>query len=124
MDAKGAVANSITAIAATDQVITANQMESITAHAATAKPDKNVQLVYTFTIGTSKGVFAGKFKVVISLPTANTAGGALGTSNFSVPYEISGGTAVSNADVLKSIIALMAPINKQIQALQKLILKR
>ena len=33
-------------------------------------------------------------------------------------------TVVSNADVLKSIVALIASINKQIQALQKLILKR
>ena len=32
--------------------------------------------------------------------------------------------AVSNADVLKSIVSLIASINKQIQALQKLILKR
>jgi hypothetical protein len=42
-----------------------------------------------------------------------------------VPYKIAGTTAtVSNADVLKSIVALIASINKQIQALQKLILKR
>jgi len=33
-------------------------------------------------------------------------------------------TAVSNADVLKSIVALIASINKQIAALQKLILKK
>jgi len=33
-------------------------------------------------------------------------------------------TTVSNADVLKSIVSLIASINKQIQALQKLILKR
>jgi hypothetical protein len=33
-------------------------------------------------------------------------------------------TTVSNAEVLKSIVALIASINKQIQALQKLILKR
>jgi hypothetical protein len=123
-DAKGAVANSITAVAATDQVITANQMERVTAHAATAKPDKNGQLVYTFTVGTSTGIVAGKYNAVVSFPTANTAGAALGTSNISVPYEISGGSAVSNADVLKSIVALIASINKQIQALQKLILKR
>jgi hypothetical protein len=31
---------------------------------------------------------------------------------------------VTNADVLKSIVSLIASINKQIQALQKLILKR
>jgi hypothetical protein len=33
-------------------------------------------------------------------------------------------TGTTNADVLKSIVALIASINKQIQALQKLILKR
>jgi hypothetical protein len=33
-------------------------------------------------------------------------------------------SAVSNAEVLKSIVALIASINKQIAALQKLILKR
>jgi len=36
----------------------------------------------------------------------------------------SASTVVSNADVLKSIVALIASINKQIQALQKLILAR
>jgi hypothetical protein len=35
-----------------------------------------------------------------------------------------GGDTTTNADVLKSIVALIASINKQIQALQKLILKR
>ena len=126
-DAKGAVANSITAVAtSTDQVITANQMERVTAHAAAAKPDVKGQLVYTFTVGTSTGIVPGKYNAVVSFPTANTAGATAGlsTSNISVPYEISGGTAVSNADVLKSIVALIASINKQIQALQKLILKR
>jgi hypothetical protein len=40
-----------------------------------------------------------------------------------VAYSIATGS-VSNADVLKSIVALIASINKQIQALQKLILRR
>jgi len=35
-----------------------------------------------------------------------------------------GVTTVTNEEVLKSIVALIASINKQIQALQKLILKR
>ena len=61
-----------------------------------------------------------------------------GSYSFSVKVESSTGQAettgtlavvastatVSNADVLKSIVALIASINKQIQALQKLILKR
>jgi len=125
-DAKGGVANSIDVVSAgtADQVITANQMERVTAHAASATLNAKGQLVYTFTVGTSTGIVAGKYNAVVSFPTVNTAGAALGTSNISVPYEISGGSAVSNADVLKSIVALIASINKQIQALQKLILRR
>jgi glutaredoxin 2 len=42
-----------------------------------------------------------------------------------VKYSVKASTStVSNADVLKSIVALIASINKQIQALQKLILAR
>jgi len=37
---------------------------------------------------------------------------------------VDGGADVSFTEVLKSVIALIASINKQIQALQKLILKR
>jgi hypothetical protein len=80
--------------------------------------------VYTFTVGTSVGVIPGKYNAVVSFPTTNTNGAALGTANVSVGYEISASGAVSNADVLKSIVSLIASINKQIQALQKLILKR
>ena len=125
-DAKGGVANSIDVVSASpaDQVITANQMERVTAHAASATLSAKGQLVYTFTVGTSTGIVPGKYNAVVSFPTVNTAGAALGTSNISVPYEISGGTTVTNADVLKSIVSLIASINKQIQALQKLILKR
>jgi hypothetical protein len=54
--------------------------------------------------------------------------GILGLTNDitkTVKYSIkSSTTTVSNADVLKSIVALIASINKQIQALQKLILAR
>jgi len=62
----------------------------------------------------------------------NTAGSyswavALTTSSQQVPVTGSvkvTDSAVSNAEVLKSIVALIASINKQIAALQKLILKR
>ena len=70
---------------------------------------------YTLTVGTTEGAFVGSFKIA----------GATDTSAKTVQYKIAAGTAsVSNADVLKSIVALIASINKQIQALQKLILKR
>jgi len=55
---------------------------------------------------------------------------AAGTGLSSTSYSLqagktgTGAAAVTNADVLKSIVALIASINKQIQALQKLILAR
>jgi len=59
---------------------------------------------------------AGKFNTVVSL-----AGSV--TSTATTGYAVTDG-GVSNADVLKSIVALIASINKQIAALQKLILAR
>ena len=59
---------------------------------------------------------AGAFNVASILSGSST-------KTATAAYTISGGDA-SNADVLKSIVALIASINKQIQALQKLILKR
>jgi hypothetical protein len=70
---------------------------------------------YQFSVGTSEGAFVGTF----------TTTGATDTAAKTVQYTVKSSTAtVSNADVLKSIVSLIASINKQIQALQKLILKR
>jgi len=54
------------------------------------------------------------------------AGTGLSSGSYSLQAGKTGAAAavVTNADVLKSIVALIASINKQIQALQKLILKR
>ena len=76
-------------------------------------------MTYRFTVGATEG----KFNAVVSIPVINDKdeGGA----NQTVAYEVkSATTSVTNEDVLKSIVALIASINKQIQALQKLILKR
>jgi hypothetical protein len=125
LDVRGAVANSYDAVANStpDQAITTNQMERVTAHAASAKPDVNGQIKYTFTVGTSTGVVAGAYNAVVSLPTLNAISGTKAT-NQTVSYTIDGGTAVSNADVLKAIVSLIASINKQIAALQKALLRR
>jgi hypothetical protein len=46
-------------------------------------------------------------------------------SPATVAYKVTtGSTGVSNADVLKAIVSLIASINKQIAALQKALLKR
>ena len=75
-------------------------------------------LVRKFTVGSTEGAY----NLVVSMPVIN--GYALGGTDQVVSYKVTGTGAVSNADVLKSIVALIASINKQIQALQKLILKR
>jgi hypothetical protein len=76
----------------------------------------------SFSVGISTGITAGTYTSIVdftSLIAAGTATRQTGT------YAVStGGDTTTNADVLKSIVALIASINKQIQALQKLILKR
>jgi hypothetical protein len=76
----------------------------------------------TFTAGSKTCVYAvgntaGSYSWSVALTTATAQAPVTGVIKQT-------DTAVSNADVLKSIVALIASINKQIAALQKLILKR
>jgi hypothetical protein len=76
----------------------------------------------TFTAGTKTCTFAvgntaGSYSWSVALTTATAQAPVTGVIKNT-------DTAVSNAEVLKSIVALIASINKQIAALQKLILKR
>jgi len=74
---------------------------------------------YQFIVGSTEG----DFQAVVSVPDVNSRNSS--QANQTVAYSVKAATSsVSNADVLKSIVALIASINKQIQALQKLILKR
>jgi len=73
---------------------------------------------------------AGKRTYTFQMTTAGTfnalsAISGLVTKSATAKYTVTDPSAgVSNAEVLKSIVALIASINKQIQALQKLILAR
>jgi trimeric autotransporter adhesin len=74
---------------------------------------------YRFVVGSTEG----SYNLVVDLDKWTTS--TYSQSAVVVPYAIKASTStVSNADVLKSIVALIASINKQIQALQKLILRR
>jgi len=78
---------------------------------------------YKFVVGSTEG----SYNMVVDIPLILTSTNKTlyGAATQTVAYKVSAGTtAVSNADVLKSIVALIASINKQIQALQKLILAR
>jgi hypothetical protein len=97
----------------------------------------------TITVRTISSDAPATFKISnVKINTVATKSGGVAPASSDFFYEISGAgmasqtysgqwatvdagpAAVTNADVLKSIVALIASINKQIQALQKLILKR
>jgi hypothetical protein len=124
-DSKGNLANSTTAVgtgaSTNDATISAPMMAMVgtMGNGADMKPGVSGTLTYKFTVGTSNGLTAGAYNAVVSFPTLAYA------DAVSVAYKVSTGTStVTNEEVLKSIVALIASINKQIQALQKLILRR
>ena len=117
-DSTGGSVNNVTALGTSTIAVPGMTLVSTTGVAgAVAKAGSKVE--YTYTVGQTAGKFAAvvDFQGTTALATYRTV------QNPS--YEITtGGDSTTNADVLKSIVALIASINKQIQALQKLILKR
>lgn len=120
LDSKGNPANSVVAVGASQIIMPMMTLVSATG-AANTLTDVNGEIKLTYTVGISSGVTAGKYAGIVDF-TALTAVAAV---KATPQYEIkTGGDTTTNADVLKSIVALIASINKQIQALQKLILRR
>jgi hypothetical protein len=75
--------------------------------------------VYTYTVNVgAEGNYNGAVKIVVPSTSAQY------NKALTVPYSISSAGGVSNADVLKAIVSLIASINKQIAALQKALLKK
>jgi hypothetical protein len=100
-------------------------MNAITAisgtSAATVRPDANGVKTYTFTVGTGSGLTAGSYNAVVDYYALTAVAATKQTPGYKVT---TGSTDVAFSEVLKSVVALIASINKQIQALQKLILNR
>jgi len=117
-DSSGKSVNNITALGASTIAVPGMTLVSTTgAASAVAKAGGKVE--YTYTVGQT----AGRFAAVVDFTATTLLATYRTVQNPS--YEITtGGDSTTNADVLKSIVALIASINKQIQALQKLILKR
>jgi len=119
-DRGGSLANDETAFVtnsgtapAVDASITTGGGLTIVAAPTSADRTTNGVKKYTFTVGSTEG----SYNAVVSFPTIDDP--------VTVAYTVKAATAtVTNADVLKSIVSLIASINKQIQALQKLILRR
>jgi hypothetical protein len=89
--------------------------------AASALAKADGTKAYTLTVGTTSGMTAGTYSGIIDF----TGLTAVAATKQTVTYKVgTGSTDVAFTEVLKSVVALIASINKQIQALQKLILKR
>jgi hypothetical protein len=119
-DSKGAaVADAATLGAGSTITVAGGVLTAVTAPASldTFTAGKKT---YNMLVGTTEGAY----NLVVDLTARNST--TYSQSAVTVAYKVAatGPAAVSNADVLKSIVALIASINKQIQALQKLILKR
>ena len=122
-DNLGNAANSYDTLGAASAVVTSPMLTMVGTPpaGATNLADVNGQATFKFTVGGSTAVTAGAYNALVDYPTLTAVNAKIQT----VAYKVStGDTGVTNADVLKSIVALIASINKQIQALQKLILKR
>ena len=118
-DSKGNNANNVDATGASTISIPGMTLVSATGAADVVAGAGGV-IKYTYIVGQTAGNYAG----VVDF-TAGTLTLAQYAKVQNPSYSIStGGDTTTNADVLKSIVALIASINKQIQALQKLILKR
>jgi trimeric autotransporter adhesin len=127
-DAKGFAANSYDLL---DTMTITGSPSSTTASAGAAITPLNASaargggltgtITQQYVVGSTTGDF-----VAVVVPAASLVTASGGTqANLSVAYKIaSGSTTVTNEQVLASIVSLIASINKQIVALQKLILQR
>ena len=120
LDSKGNAANSVSGTGGWTAVTP--MLTNVSTTGAAAGLGTTGSKSYTYTVGTATGMTAGTYTSIIDFTTLT---GAETATKATLTYKLStGGDQTSNADILKSIVALIASINKQIQALQKLILKR
>jgi len=114
-DANGAMVTDIATLAGITGNVTIGGGASFVTTPVSADTFTKGVKTYKFLVGNTEGSYGASVTIT----------GATDITAKTLQYKVASGTAtVSNADVLKSIVALIASINKQIQALQKLILKR
>jgi hypothetical protein len=124
LDSKGNKANNMTAIGANSWVLpymgAVDSTITDTTGASSTSVTDNGDVVYTFTVGSSTAVaVSGTYTGVVEFSAP-----ALGVKSTPT-YKLTVGSGdTSFTEVLKSVVALIASINKQIQSLQKLILQR
>jgi len=85
--------------------------------AVTAPADANTFTAGVKTIKYTVGTTAGSYNCVVDLPKWNSTSAP--QTAQTIAYTVQGDGSISNAEVLASIVKLIAAINKQIKALQK-----
>jgi len=121
LDSKGNKANTTTAIGALTATHPMMTMVSGLGDSTSVAAKADGTRTYTLTVGTTSGITAGSYTSIIDFTSLTAVAATKATPTYKVS---TGADTTTNADVLKSIVALIASINKQIQALQKLILKK
>jgi len=121
LDVRGNKANSVTAHGALTATHPMMTMVSGLGDATSVPAKADGTRTYTLTVGTTTGLTAGSYTSIIDYASLTAVAATKATPLYKVT---TGSDSTTNADVLKSIVALIASINKQIQALQKLILQR
>jgi hypothetical protein len=122
LDSKGNAANSVTPVGVA--TITTPQMTKVTSDwtaATITKADGSIARTYVVGPDSGGAVTGGSYNGIVDVTGLTVVAATKQTVSYKVT---TGGDTTTNADILKSIVALIASINKQIQALQKLILKR
>ena len=118
VDSKGRKVHDASALGASQSIV-GSQMTAVQAPSS-GDLFADGKITYKFQVGST----TGSYNMVVDLPAINSVS-TTGATAQTIAYKIaSSSTEVTNAEVLKSIVALIASINKQIQALQKLILAR
>jgi hypothetical protein len=120
LDSKGNAANSLDTPGAVTMVTP--MLTAITSTgSATMLPKADGIKTYTFTVGLPGGITAGTYTSIIDFTVLTGDAATVQTPTYKVGLAT---TDVAFSEILKSVVALIASINKQIQALQKLILRR
>lgn len=123
-DSKGNPAQAIDNPTATAITASVSGLEAAVIAPATNETITNGTVTYQYPVKTTEGTFVNTV-VAATVNTAATSANLTPTDAVTVTLTVKApGTTVTNAEVLKSIVSLIASINKQIQALQKLILRR
>ena len=120
LDSKGNAANSVSGTGGWTAVTP--MLTNVSATGAAAGLGNTGSKTYTYTVGTAGGMTAGTYTSIIDFTDLTGAGTAV---KATPTYKLSAAsTDIAFSEILKSVVALIASINKQIQTLQKLILQR